>query len=328
MMRLSEVSATVTATASSVARPPVHSLHLRGALTRTERLDYFLDLLESPLVVTDSLSLKCAKWYGEVYQLIIESRETEDFLGLLAARVHEFRRFAINPIDHAPLERPIMANGKVWESWMFNHIQYLFDGFSPFDEDAELERGVENAFACELIDWQRDLFESEGIEFEKCEGLLDKNEVLALSQNKARRLYIDLTDRALELECEERKLVTLLREEERFKVVIRTTEERTAEHVGAIKVSLAAGEVRWTEALASIQEIYEEIIIGLRNCLTRTIADLEKERARVDALEGRVTILEETVRSVESRLHSAERRLANCESELSSDGGDNGCSIM
>ena len=314
----------------ATAAPPETSIrvvHLRG-LTLAERLDQFLDVIRPPVGAIDNLSLRCVRWYGEVYQLIINESDRADFPGLLAKKVHDFRRFVINPIDHAPLMRPIMANSRVWEGWMFAHIQTLFDGFSPFDEDEKLEVGIENEFVSVLINWQRELFESEGLEFEGGRGWLDKDEVLALSANKARRLYIDLTDRALELESEERKLAILEREEDHFKVVIRTTEERTAAHVTALRESLAASEERLRDQHATIRDIYEEIIACLRDCLDRTRAELKKERGRVDALEKRVTELEAGIRSLESRLRLAEQRLANCESELSSDGGDGGCSIM
>ncbi len=117
-------------------------LHLVAERGISDFLDRLVDILGRHRGWNDSLSLKVSRFGGEVCQLALTgSIDSEAFCESLALKVRELRTVAVNTIDRAPLVHPVMANGRIWESWMLEDIREVYEGLSPYTGDV-LESGV------------------------------------------------------------------------------------------------------------------------------------------------------------------------------------------
>ena len=127
--------------------------------TLNMRIDQFLSLFEEYQLTGDRTSYDALLAEGKEICILVRQQPNSriEFLAkkirmeLLAQEVDELRRTHLsNPLDYSPLKKPLLANGEIWEEWMYVHISELID-FSPFDDGEDLEAPVRHLLASKMI---------------------------------------------------------------------------------------------------------------------------------------------------------------------------------
>jgi hypothetical protein len=110
-------------------------LQLLSEIDTRELVERLIQLMERFRAEEDPLSRSLLEWGRDVSRITLAYGENEEkFLEELALKVHELGSIAISKIDYATLKEPVVANGRVWESWVLEHMRVCFAGVSPYDD--------------------------------------------------------------------------------------------------------------------------------------------------------------------------------------------------
>jgi hypothetical protein len=330
----------MTTITSTLVSPPV-ILYLKLYPKVQDLTTRLLDILNRHLDLTDPLSLELSLLGGDISEIILEDKLSSDVLSRLAEKVHLLRSIIINPLDRSPIEHPCIAGGKLWEKWMLHHVREIFEDVSPYEDGADLGDEKPHVFGEEFLRWVDLVFASTDPMLRQ---FADHLQDLRSSENRSTWL-VEEEVRKERLPVLFREYTTLARNADRlnemtrlkeivaegvdcFALIIRETEEKTAEKIKNTKAALKLSEELLARDLENIRQGYGRIIHSLKESLFIERLENTRLKGRVEELEGRLSTAENRIQDLSARLQSAEaQNSANWAAAHSSSGGS-GCTIM
>lgn len=158
-MAASTVTVTAAIPSSPSEAPLCLPLRLRPHPSALAAIEKLAQLYETFRSEKDPLSREIRRWCKGVSQIDLSSSTfSAELIEQLGAKVKELLfTVLINPLDPTrPLQKPLLANGWVWEESFLQEYRSLIDK-SPFPPFAPFEEATPHLFAREMLAWTETL---------------------------------------------------------------------------------------------------------------------------------------------------------------------------
>lgn len=296
-------------------RAPSGTLYLVGEESLDRKRDKNLfAILQRHQGSTDPLSLKLFEWGTRAITVLNGAPGSLDF--------SEVFKIISSDLDHAPIDRPVMANGRLWDRFVLEEVRRLFAGKNPYN-DEPLEEGEDHVFAQEVLAFATEEVPDHAVDDVGEKPWIKRIDFSGVLDEEIKKMYRKLVKLQLKNErfAEDAALFVSGREE--LKLAAEAMRERAEREIAFVGKSYVELREWLSKRVETIRSIYTRQIRDLEAALLGARGEIETLSKELSRTNERVSHLEGEVRSLQHTIHDLRGRVASLENDR-----DDGCSVM